>query len=262
MSDLKKIFGYILSSKELEDSLMDVAQVISEKGSKATRTDCLKALSIYGIKEMASFKKGSLRLLLFYLKVVLKDNLISAEELNNIRYLKLLFGVKEGDYTKEKVFAAEISNLIKLQIDLIYKDDEVSSEEAIHKVNLQEAFGLNYDEFLSQSSKAALDSLDRTDDWIKIDTYITVNNYRKWEKEKGYSTYLKSSEDSSTNRHISQSVKDDVWNRDGGVCVQCGSNQNIEFDHIIPHSKGGSNTYRNIQLLCEPCNRTKSDKIG
>jgi hypothetical protein len=211
---------------------------------------------------MASFKKGGLRLLLFYLKVVLKDNLISAEELNNIRYLKLLFGVKEGDFTKEKVFAAEISNIIKLQIDLIYKDDEVSSEEAIHKVNLQEAFGLNYDEFLSLSSKAALDSLERTDDWIKIDTYITVNNYRKWEKEKGSSSYLDSSEESSKNRHISQSVKDDVWNRDGGVCVQCGSNQNIEFDHIIPHSKGGSNTYRNIQLLCEPCNRSKSDKIG
>jgi 5-methylcytosine-specific restriction endonuclease McrA len=26
--------------------------------------------------------------------------------------------------------------------------------------------------------------------------------------------------------------------------------------------KGGANTYRNIQLLCEPCNRSKSAKIG
>ena len=45
-------------------------------------------------------------------------------------------------------------------------------------------------------------------------------------------------------------------------CVQCSSNENLEFDHIIPHSKGGNNTYRNIQLLCEPCNRSKSAKIG
>ena len=45
-------------------------------------------------------------------------------------------------------------------------------------------------------------------------------------------------------------------------CVQCGSKENIEFDHIIPHSKGGSNTYRNIQLLCERCNSEKSAKIG
>jgi hypothetical protein len=63
-------------------------------------------------------------------------------------------------------------------------------------------------------------------------------------------------------RRISQDVKDKVWNRDGGKCVECGSNENLEFDHIIPHSKGGANTYRNIQLLCEPCNRSKSAKIG
>jgi len=63
-------------------------------------------------------------------------------------------------------------------------------------------------------------------------------------------------------RRITQEVKDKVWNRDGGKCVECGSNENLEFDHIIPHSKGGANTYRNIQLLCEPCNRSKSAKIG
>jgi len=61
---------------------------------------------------------------------------------------------------------------------------------------------------------------------------------------------------------IPQAVKDMVWNRDGGRCVVCGSNQKLEFDHIIPFAKGGSNTYRNIQLLCEACNRSKSAKIG
>lgn len=63
-------------------------------------------------------------------------------------------------------------------------------------------------------------------------------------------------------RRISQQVKDKVWRRDEGKCVECGTNQNLEFDHIIPHSKGGGNTYRNIQLLCESCNRSKSAKIG
>lgn len=68
--------------------------------------------------------------------------------------------------------------------------------------------------------------------------------------------------DGKRSRRISQDVKDKVWNRDGGKCVECGSNEKLEFDHIIPHSKGGANTYRNIQLLCEPCNRSKSAKIG
>lgn len=61
---------------------------------------------------------------------------------------------------------------------------------------------------------------------------------------------------------IPQDVMDKVWNRDGGKCVSCGKTEKLEFDHIIPFSKGGSNTYRNLQLLCENCNRVKSNNIG
>lgn len=52
-----------------------------------------------------------------------------------------------------------------------------------------------------------------------------------------------------------------VWNRDGGKCCICGSHENLEFDHIIPISKGGATTFRNLQLLCHSCNLKKSDKI-
>jgi hypothetical protein len=62
-----------------------------------------------------------------------------------------------------------------------------------------------------------------------------------------------------------QSIPDDVrmfvWQRDRGKCIKCGSQARLEFDHIIPVSKGGSNTARNIQLLCECCNREKAANI-
>lgn len=57
--------------------------------------------------------------------------------------------------------------------------------------------------------------------------------------------------------HIMQAV----WKRDMKCCVTCGSGQSLEFDHIIPVAKGGSNSINNIQLLCQKCNRTKSSKI-
>jgi 5-methylcytosine-specific restriction endonuclease McrA len=60
---------------------------------------------------------------------------------------------------------------------------------------------------------------------------------------------------------IPSSVKREVWRRDGGKCVKCGSREKLEYDHIIPISKGGSNTARNIELLCESCNRSKGDSI-
>ena len=35
----------------------------------------------------------------------------------------------------------------------------------------------------------------------------------------------------------------------------------LELDHIIPVSRGGSNTTRNIELRCERCNRKKAANI-
>jgi len=61
---------------------------------------------------------------------------------------------------------------------------------------------------------------------------------------------------------IPEQIRIEVWRRDEGKCVQCGSKEKLEYDHIIPISKGGSNTARNIQLLCETCNRSKGAKIG
>lgn len=61
---------------------------------------------------------------------------------------------------------------------------------------------------------------------------------------------------------IPQEIMDQVWNRDGGKCVKCGSQQRLEFDHIIPFSKGGATTYRNLQILCKSCNIDKSNSIG
>jgi 5-methylcytosine-specific restriction endonuclease McrA len=67
--------------------------------------------------------------------------------------------------------------------------------------------------------------------------------------------------DGPTREPIPESVRLFVWRRDKGQCVQCGSRERLEFDHIIPIVAGGGNTDRNLQLLCESCNRSKSSSI-
>jgi Restriction endonuclease len=68
--------------------------------------------------------------------------------------------------------------------------------------------------------------------------------------------------ENKTSGSIPDHVKAAVFQRDHGRCVQCGyEGEYIEYDHIIPRSKGGPNTVENIQLLCRKCNLAKSDRI-
>lgn len=63
-------------------------------------------------------------------------------------------------------------------------------------------------------------------------------------------------------RVIPTEVKLEVWKRDGGKCVKCGSEDELHFDHIIPYSKGGTSmSANNIQLLCARHNIEKRDRI-
>lgn len=60
---------------------------------------------------------------------------------------------------------------------------------------------------------------------------------------------------------IPRAVQREVWQRDGGRCVECQSKERLCFDHIVPFSRGGSNAVRNLQLLCEGCNLSKGNRI-
>lgn len=59
-----------------------------------------------------------------------------------------------------------------------------------------------------------------------------------------------------------------VWNairlqvlaRDGWRCVYCGREAN-EADHVLPRSKGGSDTLENLVAACRKCNGAKGARV-
>lgn len=58
-------------------------------------------------------------------------------------------------------------------------------------------------------------------------------------------------------------LREQVRTRDSDICQICGkkcSAAEIEIDHIKPVSKGGKTTISNLQVLCQTCNRRKSNK--
>ena len=64
-------------------------------------------------------------------------------------------------------------------------------------------------------------------------------------------------------RYIPRHIIIRVVRRDNNQCQVCGKilkDDEIEFDHIIPISKGGSTEEHNLRLTCFKCNRDKSNE--
>ena len=63
-------------------------------------------------------------------------------------------------------------------------------------------------------------------------------------------------------------LRDKIKMRDNYTCQKCGISVEqephllLEIDHIIPVSKGGITTERNLQTLCWRCNRAKGNSIS
>ena len=54
--------------------------------------------------------------------------------------------------------------------------------------------------------------------------------------------------------------KERVFARDGRICRYCGSDDNLQVDHIISRKNGGTHDLENLQVLCRNCNLRKSSK--
>ena len=132
----------------------------------------------------------------------------------------------------------------------------------------------NDDEAGSQSAIEPL-SVDRQPDVVWVLLAVPVEEWPKHEREieRLQKVALVSSMvtratpdeemiEARKRRDVSTEVRKFVYERDEGKCVSCDSTESLQFDHIIPLSKGGGGTAANVQLLCSGCNRKKSSEVG
>lgn len=55
-----------------------------------------------------------------------------------------------------------------------------------------------------------------------------------------------------------------IFQRDGYTCQYCGKKfdkKELNIDHIVPRSRGGPNSWRNVVTSCIYCNAEKGDKL-
>jgi len=78
------------------------------------------------------------------------------------------------------------------------------------------------------------------------------------------SGFTETKETRRQDRTVPRDIMLKVVRRDNHVCQKCLKyvpDNEVEFDHIIPYSKGGPTTVENIRLLCRSCNRKKGNDL-
>ncbi len=108
-----------------------------------------------------------------YIELILEDNILSTEEMKTLRLMKLYFRVQEGDFLKQHK-EEQIEHVLYRQLELIYQDNHVDRRESLMKVELQELFGLSYDQFLKFEQKAVEDALKNGADIKDLDTFYKM----------------------------------------------------------------------------------------
>ncbi|MEO5911053.1 MAG: hypothetical protein ABIP95_09215 [Pelobium sp.] len=226
--DLDKAFLQISKIEQIDESLKNIAAFISRMNLNRFEFDAL-------VKQGKINKEDLLDLLLYYINLILNDHILTEKEKKNVDLLKLLFRIKEGDFFKLRYH--DVKEIIYRQLKIIYRnDDRISDSEAIFKVDLQHLFNLIYDQFLHFNEREIRLAIERGAHISVLDTVRFPHKIKHNEEAEGL--------------NIFQEIKDKVWERDGGACLNCNSTKNIGFFPIIPFEQGGSATYRNMHLLC------------
>lgn|GEM_PF-883926 len=119
-----------------------------------------------------------------YVELALEDNILSQEEMHTLRMMKLFFRVKEGDFLKQHK-ETQIEQIICRQLALIYQDNQVNTQESLMKVDLQELFGLSYDQFLKFERKALEQALCNGADIKNLDTFCVTGFQTKYYQPNG-----------------------------------------------------------------------------
>lgn len=115
------------------------------------------------------------------------------------------------------------------------------------------SFGLLYNEYKDKEYDP--DEIEKEVSKLMQDEDVT--------KKSGIYTYIFTGNDKYLNiRSFTDNNKREAYERQEGICIHCGEHfelDDMEADHITPWSKGGKTVSENCQMLCQQCNRKKSD---
>jgi len=130
-------------------------------------------------------------------------------------------------------------------------------------VGVSEALSL-----FGQLPPVVVNSRESYDQWLWgiVDEQFVQTHMSQWLKSKecirsavGVYSDLELVSRSTTQRSYRGNMKSIIIERDGSKCLRCGSVDQLTMQHVIPYSKGGETTSRNLVTLCKSCNEKLAD---
>ena len=163
---IKEAFEKICATETFKEYIRQIATLVCNDNLDKQNFD--KILSEYNFSHAEEIKEDVLDMLLAYINYILEDNFITENEAKNLNLLKRFFKVKEGDFYEYRYKEVEV--ILDKQFEFIYSDNKINTEEALHKVGLQELFDLGYDQFLELVDKEVKAAVERGANSDEIDT--------------------------------------------------------------------------------------------
>ena len=134
----------LIARKAYLDVIKDALQLVIDDQMNSMSLD--KVLAVRGIRRITDIKEKTLDVLLDYADIILEDDILTPEELRNLKMLKLFFRIEEGDFQKNQK-SNRVEAIIVRQLEKLYADNILDEQEALHQSDLQGVFGLGYDEY-------------------------------------------------------------------------------------------------------------------
>ena len=142
----------LITRKEYPEVIKAALQLIIDEQMNSLALD--KVLADKGIRRITDIKEKTLDVLLDYADIILEDDILTSDELRNLKMLKLFFRIEEGDFQKNNKFA-RVESIIVRQLEKLYADNIIDEQEALHQSELQGVFGLGFDEYTNIVNKVA-----------------------------------------------------------------------------------------------------------
>lgn len=170
--DFEKACEEIAVNQIFTPYINEIAMSIATR--EFTKERINQILQKHRIGNIQSIKHDTMDLLLASINFILDDGVITEKELANLKVMKRVFKIKEGDSYSMRLEA--VQKILNKQFQKIYKDNVIDKNEAILKVGLQELFDLGYDQFQELSRDEVKAALERGADLNDLDAVLEIKD--------------------------------------------------------------------------------------